>query len=54
MWFTLLLICTLVVTVARDSQAAESDSAPVERVTLKWLGTAGWEIQYGQTMLSQR
>lgn len=51
MWFALLLICSLVVTVARGSQAAESDSAPVERVTLKWLGTAGWEIQYGRSKI---
>lgn len=51
MWFALLIIFLLVVTGGRATQAAESDSAPGQRVTLKWLGTAGWEIQYGQSKI---
>jgi Beta-lactamase superfamily domain len=51
MWFALLVIFLLIVTGGRATQAAESDSAPRQRVTLKWLGTAGWEIQYGQSKI---
>ena len=51
MCFALLVIFLLVVTGGRATQAAESDSAPGQRVTLKWLGTAGWEMQYGQSKI---
>ena len=51
MWFALLVIFLLIVTGGRTTQAAESDSAPRQRVTLKWLGTAGWEIQYRQSKI---
>jgi len=37
------------------SEAAESENASAlpqtQRVTLKWLGTAGWEIQFAQTKI---
>src|ERR1044071_8630764 len=51
MWFALLVIFLLIVTGGRATQAADSDSAPGQRVTLKWLGTAGWEIQYGPSKI---
>jgi L-ascorbate metabolism protein UlaG (beta-lactamase superfamily) len=48
-----LIVILIVASISFRSQAAQSQTAsalpPTQRVTLKWLGTAGWEIQIGQT-----
>ena len=46
-----LMVTLLVASIAaRSVQAAESETGSAlpqtQRVTLKWLGTAGWEIQF--------
>lgn len=51
MRYALLVLLSLVLAVGRSPQAADSDSATGQRVILKWLGTAGWEIQYGQSKI---
>ena len=50
------VMVTLIVSIAFPCvQAAESKSgsasSQTQRLTLKWLGTAGWEIQYAQTKI---
>ena len=50
------VIITLIVSIVFPCvQAAESESGSAspqtQRLTLKWLGTAGWEIQYAQTKI---
>ena len=53
----IVLMVTLLVTsiTVRSVQAAESETGSAlpqaQRVTLKWLGTAGWEIQFAQTKI---
>ena len=53
----IVLMVTLLVTsiIVRSVQAAESETGSAlpqaQRVTLKWLGTAGWEIQFAQTKI---
>jgi L-ascorbate metabolism protein UlaG (beta-lactamase superfamily) len=51
-----LMVSLIVASIAvRSVQAAESQTssalAQPQRVTLKWLGTAGWEIQFAQTKI---
>ena len=53
----IVLIVSLIVAsiVVRSVQAAESGPGSAlpqtQRVILKWLGTAGWEIQFAQTKI---
>lgn len=49
-----LMVSLIVASIAvRSGQAGESETGSAlpqtERVTVKWLGTAGWEIQFAQT-----
>jgi L-ascorbate metabolism protein UlaG (beta-lactamase superfamily) len=51
-----LMVILIVAWIAvRSGQAAESETGSAlpqaQRVTLKWLGTAGWEIQFAQTKI---
>src|SRR5262245_7592655 len=50
-----LMVILIVASIAVQSVPAaesESGSAPqAQRVILKWLGTAGWEIQFAQTKI---
>lgn len=49
-----LIIIFILASIAFRSQAAQSQpgsASPSQHVTLKWLGTAGWEIQSGQTKI---
>ncbi len=49
-----LMVSLIVASIAvRPVQAAESETPlpQTQRVTLKWLGTAGWEIQFAQTKI---
>src|SRR5918992_297096 len=50
-----LMIIFMIGSIAGGSQAAESETgsalSQTRRVTLKWLGTAGWEVQFGQTKI---
>ena len=51
-----LMVSLIVASIAvRSVQAAESETGSAlpqtQRVTLKWLGTAGWEIQFAQTKM---
>ena len=51
-----LMVSLIVASIAvRSAQAAESETGSAlpqtQRVTLKWLGTAGWEIQFAQTKI---
>ena len=49
-----LIVILIVASIAFGSQAAQSQTgsaSPTQHVTLKWLGTAGWEIQIGQTKI---
>lgn len=49
-----LMVIFMMASIGR-SEAAESENASAlpqtQRVTLKWLGTAGWEIQFAQTKI---
>jgi L-ascorbate metabolism protein UlaG (beta-lactamase superfamily) len=49
------MVILVVALIAGQSEAAESGtgaaSPQTQRVTLKWLGTAGWEIQFAQTKI---
>src|SRR6266542_38466 len=50
------MVILIVASIAvRSGQAAESETGfalpQAQRVTLKWLGTAGWEIQFAQTKI---
>ncbi len=46
----LLIASFLIIEPARAAETAStSDSSGQPKVTLKWLGTAGWEIQFAQT-----
>ena len=49
----ILVVILMITSIAGRSEAAQSETAsvlsPTQRVTLKWLGTAGWEIQIGET-----
>jgi L-ascorbate metabolism protein UlaG (beta-lactamase superfamily) len=48
-----LIVILIMASIAFRSEAAQSETGsalpPTQHVTLKWLGTAGWEIQIGQT-----
>ena len=49
-----LIVILIVASIAFGSQAAQSQTgfaSPTQHVTLKWLGTAGWEIQIRQTKI---
>jgi L-ascorbate metabolism protein UlaG (beta-lactamase superfamily) len=48
----LLLACGALSSVI-DAHAQEANNPPrdAQEITLKWLGTAGWEIQIGQTVI---
>ena len=49
-----LIVILIVASIAFGSQAAQSQTgsaSAMQHVTLKWLGTAGWEIQIGQTKI---
>lgn len=49
-----LTVIFIVAAIAFGFQAAESQTgsaSPTQHVTLKWLGTAGWDIQIGQTKI---
>lgn len=51
-----LMVILIVASIAvRSVQAAESETGSAlpqaQRVTLKWLGNAGWEIQFAQTKI---
>ena len=49
-----LIVILIVASIAFGSQAAQSQTgsaSAMQHVTLKWLGTAGWEIQIGQTRI---
>lgn len=51
-----LMVSLIVASIAvRSAQAAEAETGSAlpqtQRVTLKWLGTAGWEIQFAQTKI---
>jgi L-ascorbate metabolism protein UlaG (beta-lactamase superfamily) len=50
-----LMVIFMMASIAGRSEAAESENASAlpqtQRVTLKWLGTAGWEIQFAQTKI---
>ena len=49
---SLALVSLLCITLPHDISAqATADPAPQGSVILKWLGTAGWEIQFGQTVI---
>src|SRR5678815_2126370 len=48
--FLAILFVSLVSLWSSDSLFA-GESAQQESVTLKWLGTAGWEIQYGGAVI---
>ena len=51
----ILVVILMITSIAGRSEAAQSETAsvlsPTQRVTLKWLGTAGWEIQIGETKI---
>ena len=50
-----LIVILIMASIAFRSEAAQSETGsalpPTQRVTLKWLGTAGWEIQIVQTKI---
>jgi L-ascorbate metabolism protein UlaG (beta-lactamase superfamily) len=50
-----LIVILIMASIAFESQAAQSESGSAspttQHVSLKWLGTAGWEIQIGQTKI---
>jgi L-ascorbate metabolism protein UlaG (beta-lactamase superfamily) len=49
-----LIVILIMASIAFGSQAGQSQTgsaSPTQHVTLKWLGTAGWEIQIGQTKI---
>ena len=49
-----LIVILIVASIAFGSQAAQSQTgsaSPTQHVTLKWLGTAGWEIQMAHTKI---
>jgi L-ascorbate metabolism protein UlaG (beta-lactamase superfamily) len=50
-----LMVILIVASIAGRSEAAESETGSAlpqtQGVTLKWLGTAGWEIQFAQTKI---
>jgi L-ascorbate metabolism protein UlaG (beta-lactamase superfamily) len=50
-----LIVILIMASIAFGSQAAQSQTgsvlSPAQRVTLKWLGTAGWEIQIAQSKI---
>src|SRR6266705_4581308 len=51
-----LMVSLIVASIAvRSAQAAEAETGSAlpqtQRVILKWLGTAGWEIQFAQTKI---
>jgi L-ascorbate metabolism protein UlaG (beta-lactamase superfamily) len=50
-----LIVILIMASIAFGSQAAQSQSGSAspttQHVSLKWLGTAGWEIQIGQTKI---
>jgi len=48
--FTILLLLCLQASTATSAQAAAAD-ANEKVLTLKWLGNAGWEIQFGPTVI---
>jgi L-ascorbate metabolism protein UlaG (beta-lactamase superfamily) len=49
------MVIVIVAWIAGRSEAAESEIGSAlpqtQRVTLKWLGTAGWEVQFAQTKI---
>ena len=51
----ILMIILMIASISVRSNAAQSENGaalpPTERVTLKWLGTAGWEIQIAHTKI---
>jgi len=51
----ILVVILMITSIAGRSEAAQSETtfvlSPTQRVTLKWLGTAGWEIQIGETKI---
>ena len=51
----ILMVILMIASLSIRSDAAQSENGsalpPTERVTLKWLGTAGWEIQIAQTKI---
>jgi hypothetical protein len=51
----ILMVILISASIAGRSEAAESEAGSAlpatQRVTLKWLGTAGWEIQFAQTKI---
>ena len=51
----ILVVILMITSIAGRSEAAQSETAsvlsPTQRVTLKWLGVAGWEIQIGETKI---
>jgi L-ascorbate metabolism protein UlaG (beta-lactamase superfamily) len=50
-----LMVIFMMASIAGRSEPVESENASAlpqtQRVTLKWLGTAGWEIQFAQTKI---
>jgi L-ascorbate metabolism protein UlaG (beta-lactamase superfamily) len=49
-----LIVILIMTSIAFGSQAGQSQTgsaSPTQHVTLKWLGTAGWEIQIRQTKI---
>lgn len=49
-----LIVILIMASIAFGSQAGQSQTgsgSPTQHVILKWLGTAGWEIQIGQTKI---
>jgi L-ascorbate metabolism protein UlaG (beta-lactamase superfamily) len=50
-----LVVVLIMVSIAGRSEAAESETGSAlpqtQTVTLRWLGTAGWEIQFAQTKI---
>ena len=49
----MIILMTASISVRSDAAQSENGSAlpPTQRVTLKWLGTAGWEIQIAHTKI---
>jgi L-ascorbate metabolism protein UlaG (beta-lactamase superfamily) len=51
----ILIVILMIASIAGRSEAAQSENGsafpPTQRVTLKWLGTAGWEIHIAQTKI---
>jgi len=49
-----IIVILIMASIAFRSEAAQSETgsgSPTQHVILKWLGTAGWEIQIGQTKI---